>query len=97
MPLSVLESFSLSNIALVCDLGSLKSIVIDGYNGFRFNPNDKEDIQKTISKWLSLDEASKNKMKENARRDFLEKYTNSINVKSLMNIYSNAIKTNNEA
>lgn len=93
MPLSVLESFSLSNIALVCDLGSLKTIVTNRYNGFRFNPNDIADIQSTFSKWLTLDEASKKEMRENARKDFLEKYTNEINLKSLMKIYQDVQTT----
>lgn len=93
MGMSVLESFSLSNVALVCDLGPLKSMVTDGYNGFRFNPNDPKDIQETLSKWLSLDEILKSEMRENARKEFIAKYTNEQNIKSLTDIYHSVIKS----
>jgi len=87
MPISVLEAFSLGNVAIVCDLGVLKEMVKEHINGFRFDPNDPEDIRQTLRKWLNMPEEERNIMRKHAREQYQLHYTDEKNVETLNRIY----------
>ena len=44
MPMTILESFREGTLVLASNIGSIKSLIKDKYNGILFNPNDPKDI-----------------------------------------------------
>lgn len=71
-------------LPIVCsNVYEISKIVIEGENGYLFNPNSVEEIKDSIIKILSLDNLSLNMMKEsnrnkviinNSKKSFVEKY-----------------------
>lgn len=91
MPISVLEAFSQGVIAMTSDLGVFKNIIEEGKNGFRFDPNSPEDIQYKLKYWLHLDPNIQKKMQLQAKKDFLDKYTDEKNLSILNDTYQRVI------
>jgi glycosyltransferase involved in cell wall biosynthesis len=88
-PLVLVEAFAHGLPVLASRLGSMADIIKDGETGLLFAPGDAEDLA-SKAKWLLENPQRTRKLGENARRDFLEKYTAGQNYAELMAIYEDA-------
>ena len=92
-PTIILKAFQCETIVIAPELGSIPTIIKDGYNGILFKPNDIEDMIYKI-KWALNNKEKCDQIKVNAKKEFNEKYTAEANYKMLINIYEEAIKEN---
>ena len=90
MPMTILEAFREGTLVLASNIGSIKCIIKDNYNGILFNPKDTKDIQNKVN-WVLNNPQKCNEICSNALNDFNMNYTEEINYKMLMNIYNEAI------
>jgi glycosyltransferase involved in cell wall biosynthesis len=94
MGMTILEAFRAGTLVLASNIGSIPSIIKDGYNGILFNPGDAIDIQNKI-KWILNNSKKCNEIVANAFNDFNQKYSDEINYKSLIKIYEDTINDKN--
>jgi len=94
MGMTILEAFRAGTLVLASNIGSIPSIIKDGYNGILFNPGDAIDIQNKI-KWILNNSKKCNEIVANAFNDFDQKYSDEINYKSLIKIYEDTINVKN--
>ena len=87
----ILEAFAAKTLVLASNLGSLSSIITDRYNGLLFEPNNHKDLIKKIQ-WITNNKVECDQIIINAKNDFLKKYTERHNYKTLINIYEETIK-----
>ena len=92
-PKIILEAFALETIVIAPNLGTMSCIIKDRFNGILFKPNDIDDLVKKI-KWVLNNDKKCNKIKINAKKILLKKYSEKSNFKQLINIYETAIKEN---
>lgn len=92
-PTIILKAFLFETVVLAPALGSIPTIIKDGYNGILFKPNNIEDLINKI-KWALSNEEKCNQIKENAKKEFNEKYTEEVNYNILKKIYEDAIEEN---
>ncbi|WP_445367261.1 glycosyltransferase [Methylomonas sp. BW4-1] len=88
-PLVLVEAFAHGLPVLASRLGSMADIIQDGETGLLFNPGDANDLA-IKARWLLENPQHTQKLGENARRAFLEKYTAERNYAELMAIYESA-------
>jgi len=65
-PTIILKAFIYETVVLAPELGSIPTIIKDGYNGILFKPNNIEDLINKI-KWALSNEEKCNQIKENAK------------------------------
>jgi glycosyltransferase involved in cell wall biosynthesis len=87
LPVSLLESMSYALVPIVTDVGSIKNVVSDGYNGIIVKKNSYEDIYNAITR-LIREEGLINKMGNNARNYIFENFSTENYVSQLNEIYS---------
>jgi len=92
-PIILLEAFAFNTIVIAPNLGSISNIIEDKYNGILFKPNDIEDLINKI-KWVLKNDNECEKIKINAKKVLIEKYSEKQNFKQLVDIYEAAIKEN---
>jgi glycosyltransferase involved in cell wall biosynthesis len=86
----VLESYACGTPVVASRIGSLDEIVRDGITGAKFEPGNPLDIAAAVSRLLKNPEMLKT-MRQNARAEFLDKYTSEKNIKLLDGIYQHTI------
>lgn len=86
----LIEAFACGTPVICSRLGSMAEIVEDGVTGLHFNPGDPEDLAVKINYLLANPAVSK-QMGENARQEYLKKYTPEKNLEMLLDIYQQAI------
>ncbi len=89
-PLVLVEAFAHGLPVLASRLGSMAEIIKDGENGLLFVPGDAGDLARK-AKWLLENPQQAQKLGENARHTFLEKYTAERNYAELMAIYKDVL------
>jgi len=92
-PTIILKAFQFGTVVLAPSLGSIPAIIKDKYNGILFKPNNIEDLINKI-KWALSNEEKCNQIKDNAKKEFNEKYTEEENYNILKKIYEDAIEEN---
>lgn len=90
-PLVLVEAFAHGLPVLASRLGSMADIIKDGETGVLFTPGDAGDLA-SKTKWLLENPRQLQKLGDNARRVFLEKYTAEQNYVELTGIYKEAMK-----
>ena len=90
LPNTALESFQYSKPVIASNIGSLPELVIDGENGYLFNPSDEEDLIKKI-KMLDDDKLVK-KMGEASRRRLENRFSPNAHYEALMKVFNEAIE-----
>lgn len=88
LPNTALESFQYSKPVLASNIGSLPELVIDGYNGFLFNPNDFNYLAEKI-KQLD-DDSLVFEMGTHSRLLLEEKFAPKKHFDSLMKVFEGA-------
>lgn len=72
LPLSIIEAMSLGLPILATKVGGVGELVIDGFNGFIYDDENRSDC---LQRFLSLSEDDLNKMKLNSRAYFEANFT----------------------
>ncbi|MEM4312973.1 MAG: glycosyltransferase family 4 protein [Thermoplasmata archaeon] len=89
--LTIIEAFSNSKPVIASRLGAMADIVKDGKTGLLFEPGNAEDMANKV-KLLWKDCDNLERMGQNARREYEEKYTPEKNYEMMMNIYNKVMK-----
>jgi glycosyltransferase involved in cell wall biosynthesis len=88
-----LEAMLNSKPLVVSNLGSMKDIVKEGYNGLLFEANNIEQLRKKI-KILFDDDTICKKMGKNAYHEAITAYNPETHYKKLITVFERAIKEN---
>ena len=89
-PMVLVEAFACGTPAVVSNLGSMAEIVTPSETGLHFTVGNAMELSSRINEILS-DRATLTLMGENARANYLTKYTSEQNLQKLMIIYHDAI------
>ncbi len=90
-PMTILEAFREGTLVLASNIGSIKSIIKNKYNGILFEFGNKLDLINKV-KWILNNPKECDQITKNAINDFDNKYSSEVNYKKLINIYEEAIK-----
>ena len=86
MPNSIIEAFAYAKPVIASNIGSIKEMVIEGYNGFLFEPKSINQIAKCIMMILE-DKEKMIKMGKNARSFCEEKYSPAKHLEALYDVF----------
>lgn len=89
-PMVIVEAFANGLPVIVSKLGAMKEIVEDGLTGLHFEPGNWSDLANKVQ-WMLEHPSDCNKMGENARSTYLNKYTPDKNYDLLLSVYKDAI------
>lgn len=90
LPNTALESFQYSKPVIASNIGSLPELVIDGYNGYLFEPANEDDL---VEKIKLLDDSERvESMGKNSRKRLLESFAPETHYKLLMNVFEKNLK-----
>jgi glycosyltransferase involved in cell wall biosynthesis len=89
--LSIVEAFSHGKPVIASNLGAMADIVQDGVTGLLFSPNDSEQLAEK-ARWLWNNVEEYETMGQNARKEYMAKYTPEKNYEMLMDIYEKAVE-----
>jgi len=92
----LIEAFAHGMPVICSRLGGMAEIVEDGVTGLHFEAGNAADLADKI-KWMIAHSEECTQMGNNARVEYLEKYTPEINYKILMSIYQEAIDDANSS
>lgn len=75
MPMTILEALSCQTPIIASNLGAMRSLIIDGYNGFHFEPANVESLKGVVCRYESLSLIEKNQMGINAFENYKSHYS----------------------
>ena len=84
--LVAIEAFSLGTLAIASNIGGLKYIIDDGYNGLKFSLTNYNDLTEKI-KFIINNENEMLQMSKNAYKTYIDKYTSCDHYKKLIELY----------
>ncbi len=87
-PLKPLEAMAYQKIVIGSDVGGIKELVKDNYNGFLFKSNDTNDLKQVIKKVISLNKNKKEIIINNSLKFVLEQKSWLNNANIYKKIYS---------
>ncbi|GAP72520.1 glycosyltransferase family 4 protein [Candidatus Symbiothrix dinenymphae] len=90
--LVVIEAFSLGLPVIAGNLGSMSSLIRDGYNGLLFEAGNPFDLQAKIAEWQHKSQEEKAQFSKNAYQTYLDYYTPEQNLAQLVSIYNSVKK-----
>lgn len=90
-PRVIAEAFAKGLPVLATALGAQGTIIEDGRTGLLFRPGDPEDLAAQVA-WLWEHPKELARMRQEARREYEEKYTAERNYQLLMEIYGQALE-----
>jgi glycosyltransferase involved in cell wall biosynthesis len=85
------EAFAKGTPVIGANIGALQGLIDSGRTGLHFQPGNAEDLASKVA-WLVDRPESLKQMRQEARSEFENKYTDRTNYKILMNIYERAIE-----
>ncbi|MEK5258776.1 glycosyltransferase family 4 protein [Paenibacillus sp. FSL L8-0663] len=89
-PMTIVESFSVGTPVLCSRLGALEEVVEDRVTGFHFQHDDLENIKTVIRCAVAYENYAV--MRQKVSENYAARYTEEVNVKQLMAIYSEAME-----
>ena len=92
-PMTILEAFREGTLVMASNIGSIKSIIKDKYNGILFEPGNHKDLINKVE-WILNNPKICDQIALNANNEFYKKYSSEINYKQLIQIYQEAIYQN---
>ena len=92
-PMTILEAFREGTLVLASNIGSIKSIIKDRFNGILFEPGNTSDLIDKV-KWILNNQRECDQIALNANNEFNQKYSSEVNYKQLIDVYEKAIKDN---
>jgi glycosyltransferase involved in cell wall biosynthesis len=86
----VIEAFALGTPVISTSAGALPELVEQNVTGVLVDPGDSEALARAVDR-MSVDPALRARLSQNARRAYLESFTEKVNVEKLVAIYERAI------
>lgn len=86
LPNTALESFQYSKPVIASNIGSLPELVIDGFNGYLFEPGDVNDLKMKIEA-LDSDDIKIRTMGSNSRKRLEERFNPLTHYDALMTVF----------
>lgn len=90
LPVALLEAMAAGCVPVVSRIGSIKSVVKDGFNGFLVEPQNAEQIVEKL-KFLLSDKADWESLRRNARKTVEEKFDIKDYIGKLEKIYAEIV------
>jgi glycosyltransferase involved in cell wall biosynthesis len=90
-PMTILEAFREGTLVLASNIGSIKSIIKDRFNGILFEPGNTSDLIDKV-KWILNNQIECDQIALNANNEFNQKYSSEVNYKKLIDVYEKAIQ-----
>ena len=84
----VVEAFAKGIPVITSDLGNMKILVTNGFNGLTFDPGNSGDLAIKIKQFMDLPKDDKRQMHENARETYELNFSPEDNASRLLEIYS---------
>ena len=84
-PMSIAESFSVGTPVIGPDMGNVGAILVNELSGLKYDLNDDRGLADCLLRFAGLRDIEK--MYEGAYKEYLYKYTEEINYRTLMDIY----------
>jgi glycosyltransferase involved in cell wall biosynthesis len=91
LPMVLVEALSVGTPCIVPNLGGMASVIKDDICGLRYQPNDIDDMRKTVNR-LIADQEIAARLAHGAYNEFTENYTPQKNYQQLIDIYQLAIQ-----
>jgi len=89
MPMVILEAFSHKKAVISRDRGAMSSMVIDGYNGLKYEA--LEDLLAAVEQ-LEQNEPQAKQLGDNAYNEYLGKYSEEQGYRNLIELYDEVVK-----
>ncbi|MGG1940761.1 glycosyltransferase family 4 protein [Paenibacillus polymyxa] len=89
-PMTIVESYSVGTPVLCSRIGALEEVVEDGVTGFHFQHDDLENIKTVIRRAVAYENYAA--MRQKVAENYAAHYTEEVNVKQLLAIYSEAME-----
>ncbi|WP_179031787.1 glycosyltransferase family 4 protein [Paenibacillus kribbensis] len=93
-PMTIVESYSVGTPVLCSRIGALEEVVEDGVTGFHFQHDDLENIKTVIRRAVAYENYAA--MRQQVSEIYTARYTEEVNAKQLMAIYSKAMEERND-
>ena len=90
LPNTALESFQYSKPVIASNIGSLSELIVDGYNGYLFNPYNVNEMIEKIK--ILDDDAKVQKMGANSYTKLEEDFSSEVHYNLLIDIFLSIIK-----
>jgi glycosyltransferase involved in cell wall biosynthesis len=87
MPMTIIEAFSCGTPVIASNLGAMSTMVVNGYNGLLFDPNDEDGLLNCMKCFCELSKEELIAYQDNAKRTFDEKYSESAQLVYLEKLY----------
>ncbi len=87
-----IEAFANETPVLASKIGAPKSLIIDGYNGFHFEPGDVDNLKAIVAKFNALSISEKKRMGLNAFQNYKSHYSPEMQQGYFDAIYNNVLK-----
>jgi len=91
MPMTIIEAFGQGTPVLASRIGILCEMVVPLQTGLHFDPHSAFGIREAVRTWQEMDIAQKERMRNNCRSEYEERYTLAEGIKNLEKIYREAI------
>jgi glycosyltransferase involved in cell wall biosynthesis len=86
---TIMEAFAVGTPVIASKIGPPESMVVPGETGFHFQSGSVAELKQRVE-WCSLNRNELRSLRANARRAFEARYTGSVNLEMLVNIYRHA-------
>jgi len=90
LPMVIIEAFCAGLPVIGSKIGTIEEAIDNNVTGIHFEPNNPEDLREKVNKIIN-DKKLLTTLSENARKEFLNKYTPEKNYSQLIEIYNNVI------
>ena len=90
MPMLILEAFACGKCVIATNIGAVREMIQDGFNGLLFNAGDKNHLTEKI-KWVLEHPSEVKIICENARLSYERYYSSESNYNELMKVYLKCI------
>ena len=87
-----IEAFSNRTPVLASKIGAPQSLIIDGYNGFHFEPGNAHDLKKVVRRFNALSLVEKEQMGTNAYENYKSHYSPELQLGYFETIYNKVIR-----
>lgn len=84
---SIIESHACGVPVIASAIGGAKELILEGENGFLFEPGNPNDLREKISRILAMDKKSLMEMREESLNRVKELYTEEIGYKNLLELF----------
>lgn len=87
-----IEAFANGTPVIASNIGAPQSLIIDGYNGFHFQPGNVNDLKQNLIKFLALSIIERKQMSSNAFENYQATYSPELQLGYFDAIYDNILK-----